>query len=305
MEDRHDRGSGPPATEGTRREIYRKVGVNSEPPSKDHTTLAYISASVPIQTSNCVVYQVDDHVAVITIDRPEARNAVSPEVAQGIEGAIDAAEGERRSLGHDPHRDSAGVLCWRRPEDDSGRSAAELSTARGGFGGVVSRDRSKPLIAAVEGAALAGGTEIVLACDLVVAAEDARFGIPEVNRGLIAAAGGLFRLGRKIPLNLAMECALTGDPIDAPFARRHGLINALCAPGEALATALGLARRISANAPLAARESRAIVLECTSSTDEEAWRRSQAGADRAFASDDVREGVAAFLEKRSPPWTGR
>ena len=162
-----------------------------------------------------------------------------------------------------------------------------------------------PLIAAVEGAALAGGTEIVLACDLVVAAEDARFGVPEVKRGLIAAAGGLFRLGRKIPLNLAMECVLTGDPIDAPFAHRHGLVNSLCAPGEALQTAVGLAHRITANAPLAVRESRSIVLDCTGVDDAEAWRRSEESADRVFASEDVREGVAAFLEKRAPAWTGR
>ncbi|TMM03162.1 MAG: crotonase/enoyl-CoA hydratase family protein [Actinobacteria bacterium] len=261
--------------------------------------------SDPVRTSDCVTYHVDDHVAVITIDRPQARNAVSPEVAQGIEAAIDAAEADEdvwvAVLAGTPPVFCAGADLKAIHE---GR-AADLSTARGGFGGVARRERSKPLIAAVEGAALAGGTEIVLACDLVVAAEDARFGVPEVKRGLIAAAGGLFRLGRKIPLNLAMECVLTGDPIDAPFAHRHGLVNSLCAPGEALQTAVGLAHRITANAPLAVRESRSIVLDCTGVDDAEAWRRSEESADRVFASEDVREGVAAFLEKRAPAWTGR
>jgi enoyl-CoA hydratase len=181
----------------------------------------------------------------------------------------------------------------------------ELATERGGFAGLVRRERTKPLIAAVEGAALAGGTEIVLACDLVVATREARFGLPEVKRGLVAAAGGLFRLGRRIPLNLALECALTGDPIDAELAHQRGLVNQLCDPGQALDTALALARRITANAPLAVRESRAIVLDCTWADDDEAWRRTHEARALVAASDDVREGVAAFLEKRAPVWTGR
>jgi enoyl-CoA hydratase len=259
----------------------------------------------PGRTNDCVTYRVHERCAVITIDRPEARNAVNPEVARGIEAAIDAAEAD------DDVR--VAVLTGAPPVFCAGADlkairegrAAQLATERGGFAGVTSRERSKPLIAAVEGAALAGGTEIVLACDLVVAAHDARFGIPEVKRGLVAAAGGLFRLGRRIPLNLAMECALTGDPIDASLAHRHGLVNDLCAPGEALEHALELARRITANAPLAVRESRAIVLECTTADDAEAWRRSEASAARVLASADVQEGVAAFLERRAPAWVGR
>jgi len=265
-----------------------------------------MSAIATVRTSECITYGVDEeHRAVITIDRPEARNAVSPEVAQGIEAAIDAAEGDDgvRVLvltGVPP------VFCAGADLKaiQAGR-AAQLSTERGGFAGIARRERTKPLIAAVEGAALAGGTEIVLACDLVVAARDAHFGIPEVKRGLVAAAGGLFRLGRRIPLNLALECAMTGDPVDALFAHHHGLVNRLCEPGEALDAALELARRITANAPLAVRESRAIVLDCTCAGDDEAWRRSDQSAARAFASEDVREGVAAFLEKREPIWSGR
>jgi len=260
-------------------------------------------AGVP---SECVTYSADsDHCAVITIDRPEACNAISPEVAQGIEDAIDAAEGDDgvrvAVLTGTPPVFSAGADL---KAIQAGRGD-ELATERGGFAGLVRRERTKPLIASVEGAALAGGTEIVLACDLVVASREARFGLPEVKRGLVAAAGGLFRLGRRIPLNLALECALTGDPIDAELAHQRGLVNQLCEPGQALDTALALARRITANAPLAVRESRAIVLDCTWADDDEAWRRTHEARALVAASDDVREGVAAFLEKRAPVWTGR
>jgi enoyl-CoA hydratase/carnithine racemase len=257
-------------------------------------------------TSDCVSYRVGpDHCAVITIERPEARNAVSPEVARGIEAAIDAVEAD------DTIR--VAVLTGAPPVFSAGADLKaiqagrgdELATERGGFAGVVRRERTKPLIAAVEGAALAGGTEIVLACDLVVSSREARFGLPEVKRGLVAAAGGLFRLGRRIPLNLALECALTGDPIDAELAHRHGLVNQLCDPAQALETALALAHRITANAPLAVRESRAIVLGCTWAGDDEAWLRTNEARDLVSASDDVREGVAAFIEKRAPVWTGR
>jgi enoyl-CoA hydratase len=262
--------------------------------------------AMTVRNSDCVTYRVEaDHCAVITIDRPQARNAVSPEVALGIEAGLDSAEADDDVrvvvLTGSPPVFSAGADL-KAIRDGRGE---ELSTARGGFAGVARRERTKPMIAAVEGAALAGGTEIVLACDLVVASHDARFGLPEVKRGLVAAAGGLFRLGRRIPLNLALECALTGDPIDAEAAHRHGLVNQLCEPGQALESALALARRVTANAPLAVRESRSIVLACTWADDEEAWRRSREARELVGASDDVREGVAAFIEKRAPVWTGR
>src|ERR1700754_1978197 len=201
-------------------------------------------------------YRLHGRCAVITIDRPEARNAISPEVARDVDAGMERAEGDDEVrvivlTGTPP------VFCAGADLKAIGAGRAdELSTERGGFAGVVQRDRTKPLIAAVDGAALAGGTEIVLACDLVVASTAARFGIPEVKRGLIAAGGGIFRLGRKLPLNLAMECALTGDPIDAELAFRHGFVNRLCEPGQALDEALALAERIVVNAPLAVRESR-------------------------------------------------
>jgi enoyl-CoA hydratase len=252
-----------------------------------------------------VAYEVEGHTAVLTINRPHARNAISPQVAHGLEALQDRAEADPDVwvlvlTGAPP------VFCAGADLKAIGAGKAwDLETPRGGFAGVTRRERTKPIIAAVEGAALAGGAEIVLSCDLVVAAHDARFGIPEVKRGLVAAAGGLFRLGRRIPLNVAMEAALTGDPIDAEAAHRHGLVNHLCPPGQARDLAVALAQRIAANAPLAVRESRAIVAECTGADDVVGWERSTDAARRVLDSADVREGVQAFVEKRPPVWTGR
>jgi enoyl-CoA hydratase/carnithine racemase len=243
--------------------------------------------------------------AIVKINRPEARNAVNPAVAQGIEDAVDRIESDDSTW--------VGILTGEPPvfcagadlkEINSG-NAAGLATARGGFGGIVTRERTKPMIAAVDGPALAGGTEIVLSCDLVVASTTATFGIPEVKRSLVAAAGGLFRLGRKIPFNIAMELALTGDPISAELAHQHGLVNRLCEPGEALEVATALAEQICANAPVAVRESRRVVLEATHAPDEVGWKLSAEGMAAAMRSDDFREGLTAFIEKRPPRWQGR
>lgn len=249
-----------------------------------------------------VRYEDRGHVAVITIDRPEARNAVDGDVARGIEAGLDRAESSAARVvvltGVPP------VFCAGADLKAIGAGeAASLSTERGGFAGVTARVRTLPLIAAVDGPALAGGTEIVLSCDLVVASERARFGIPEVKRGLIAGAGGLFRLGRVLPLNVAMEAALTGDPIEAAAAHRYGWVNELCPPGAALERALALAERVAVNAPLAVRESRRIV--AATMHEDEAWAHTLAAADRVLATEDVAEGVRAFVEKRAPVWTGR
>jgi enoyl-CoA hydratase len=242
---------------------------------------------------------------VIKINRPEARNAVNGAVAQGIEEAIDAIEADDETW--------VGILTGEPPvfcagadlkEINSGNAAA-LQTERGGFGGIVQRERTKPLIAAVDGPALAGGTEIVLSCDLVVASSSATFGVPEVKRSLVAAAGGLFRLGRKIPFNIAMELALTGDPIDATRAHHFGLVNRLVEPGQALAEAVALAEQICANAPVAVRESRRIVLEATHAPDDVGWKMSAQGMMAAMSSEDFSEGLTAFIEKRPPQWKGR
>jgi enoyl-CoA hydratase len=243
--------------------------------------------------------------AVIKINRPEARNAVNPAVAEGIEAALDEIEADDSTW--------VGILTGEPPvfcagadlKEINAGNAAGLATKRGGFGGVVQRERSKPLIAAVDGPALAGGTEIVLSCDLVVASSTATFGIPEVKRSLVAAAGGLFRLGRKIPLNVAMELALTGDPIDAERAHHFGLVNRLVEPGQALDAAIALAEQICANAPIAVRESRRVVLEATHAPDDVGWKMSAEGMGKAMQSEDFSEGLTAFIEKRPPEWKGR
>lgn len=248
---------------------------------------------------------IESHVAVITINRPEARNAVNGAVAQGIEAAIDRFE-----------QDDAvwvGIITGVPPVFSAGADlkvinagkGAEMSTERGGFAGITRRERAKPLIAAVDGPALAGGTEIVLSCDLVVASTSASFGVPEVKRSLIAAAGGLFRLPRRLPLNVAMECALTGDPISAEVAHRFGLVNQLTEPGAALDGARALGERVAVNAPVAVRESRRVLLASLGRDDETGWRLSHEGVAQAVGSEDFKEGLTAFIEKRPPVWKGR
>lgn len=256
-----------------------------------------------------VDYELDGHIAVITINRPDARNAVNADVAQGIEAAIDELEADDEAW--------VGVLTGARTEKGyifcAGADLKAMSsdpggmaTAKGGFGGIVQRERTKPIIAAVDGPALAGGTEIVLACDLVVASRTAVFGVPEVKRNLVAAAGGLFRLPRKLPRNIAMELVLTGR-LDFPAERAHqfGLVNELCDEGQALDTAKALAGRVTENAPLAVRESRKIVIEATDQPDEVGWKMSGEGIMKMFGTEDFNEGITAFIEKRAPVWKGR
>jgi enoyl-CoA hydratase len=174
-----------------------------------------------------------------------------------------------------------------------------------GFAGIVQRPPEKPLIAAVEGFAVAGGCEIALACDLIVAARGARFGVPEVKRSLVAAGGALLRLPRRLPAGVAMELALTGDPIDAERAHALGLVNALAEPGRALDAALELAGRIAANGPLALRATKRILSEAPGWPEEEFWQRQGEISGPVFTSEDAREGAVAFAEKRDPVWKGR
>jgi enoyl-CoA hydratase len=242
--------------------------------------------------------------AIATINRPEARNAVNGAVAQGIEAAIDQIE-ENDDIWVGIVTGVPPVFCAGADlKEINAGNAASLATQRGGFGGIVQREHSKPIIAAVDGPALAGGTEIVLSCDLVVASTTATFGIPEVKRSLVAAAGGLFRLPRKIPVNIAMELALTGDPIDATRAHHFGLVNRLVEPGEALDAAIALAEAVCANAPVAVRETRKIVLEATNAPDDIGWKMSIEGMAKAMSSEDFSEGLTAFIEKRPPQWKG-
>ena len=251
-----------------------------------------------------VNFEIRDRIAIITLNRPEARNAVSQQLAEDLEAAIDRLEADDALW--------IGILCGNGPAFCAGADLkaiasgeARLTTERGGFAGLVRRVRTKPLIAAVEGPAVAGGTEIVLSCDLVVASTTARFGLPEVKRSLVANAGGLFRLPRALPTNVAMEMALTGDDLDAEAAHRHGLVNRLVQPGHALATAVELAEAVNANAPLAVRASRRVVLAARLLEDDEAFEVAANATREVFRTEDFREGPRAFVEKRSPVWTGR
>jgi enoyl-CoA hydratase len=255
--------------------------------------------------ASMVDYEKRGPFAVLKINRPEARNAVNGDVAEGIEAGIDRLE-EDDEVWVGILTGEGTVFCAGADlkEINSG-NAGRLSTKRGGFGGITTRERTKPIIAAVDGPALAGGTEIVLSCDLVVASTTATFGIPEVKRSLVAAAGGLFRLGRKIPMNVAMECGLTGDPITAERAYHFGLVNELVEPGQALERAIVLAERICANAPVAVRETRKVMLEATNAPDDVGWQMSIESMGKAMSSEDFSEGLTAFIEKRPPVWKGR
>jgi crotonobetainyl-CoA hydratase len=243
-----------------------------------------------------------EHIALVTLNRPEARNAISPEVSQAMAAVLDEIEadaelravvvtgrGEVFSAGADLKVVAAG-------------KANDIARGKGGFAGIVTRDFPKPIIAAVNGPALAGGFEIVLSCDLVVAAETARFGIPEVKRGLMAAAGGLIRLPKRVPLTVALELAMTGDPIDADRALQLGLVNRVVPAERVLDEATNLANRIGENSPIAVRNSRRLVREAVELSEADGWTRTLELMMPVFESGDAVEGATAFAEKRQPVW---
>ncbi|HKY92134.1 MAG TPA: crotonase/enoyl-CoA hydratase family protein [Nevskiaceae bacterium] len=255
-----------------------------------------------------VLLERDGHLAIVTLNRPEARNAVTMEMAHALEAHIDTIEADPALwvvvlTGAGPSF-CAGVDL--KAVAAAGRDLAKAApvTPRGGFGGIVNRKRTKPWIVAVEGAALAGGTEIVLSCDLVVAARDAVFGLPEVKRGLVAGAGGTLRLPRVLPLNLAMHLVLTGERLEAERAHAHGWVTVLAEPGGARAAAVALAQQILANAPLSVRESRQLLLDGLGKRDEEGFALVAPVVDRLMRTNDLLEGPRAFAEKREPRWTG-
>jgi enoyl-CoA hydratase len=250
-----------------------------------------------------VLTERDGAILVITLNRPQARNAINEAVARGIAAAVDELDGD------DTLR--AGVITGAPPAFCSGMDLKSFAAGEDphiegrGFAGIVQAPPKKPLIAAVEGFAVAGGLEVALCADLIVAASDARFGIPEVKRGLVAAGGGVLRLPQRVPQQLAMEMALTGEMIDAQRAAANGLVARLSEPGDALRTALELARQIIENAPLAVAASKRILSERLAWPVEEQWERQAEITAAVFASEDCREGAVAFAEKRPPVWRAR
>ena len=249
-----------------------------------------------------VLMSEEDGILVVTINRPEAKNAMTKAAAEGIAAAMDRLDSDD-NLRVGILTGAGGTFCS--GMDLKGFLRGESPSIEGrGFGGIVQKPPEKPLIAAVEGYALAGGLELMIACDLVVASAGAKFGIPEVKRGLVAAAGGVMMLPDQIPERIAMELALTGDFIDAARAYELGLINRIT-DGEALAAAKELAASIVANGPLAVRVSKQVIKQSRGWPMDERYTRQTQLIAPVFVSEDAREGAAAFAEKRAPNWKGK
>ena len=247
----------------------------------------------------------EGNIAIITLNRPEARNAINGEMASTMEACLDEfendpelwvgilkAEGTVFSAGADLKEIAAG-------------NGAALVTKRGGFGGITRRDRVKPLIAAITGTAVAGGCEISLSCDMIVASTETVFGLTEVKRSLVAAGGGLFRLPRALGMATAMELITTGDPLSAGRAYELGMVNKVVPVEEVLNEARALAKRITANAPLAVQASRNVAARAMMDDDNDLWRASNQGFQSIVGTEDYKEGPRAFIEKRPPVWKGK
>ena len=254
-------------------------------------------------STELVLVERHDGVLTITINRSAQRNAVNREVAVQVASALEL-------LDSDPSL-SVGVLTGAGGTFSAGMDLKAFANGQtpilpgSGFGGVTQAVVRKPLIAAVEGWALGGGFEMALGCDLIVAAEDAKFGLPEVKRGLIAGEGGVIRLPRRIPYHVALKVLLTGEPLAAVDAKQYGLVSELTASGSALAGAQELARRIAGNAPLALAKVKQVLRETQGLNDAQAFIRQAENASSLLNSEDAHEGALAFAEKRAPVWRGR
>ncbi len=252
-----------------------------------------------------VLYEVEGRIAIITLNRPDARNAVNGAVATAMNDIMQRFESDPEVLV--ALLTGAGNRAFSAGADLKAMAAGKgrlIETEQGGFAGFVRFPRTKPIIAAVNGVALAGGTELALACDLIIAIEEAEFGLPEVARGIIAAGGGLFRLPLALPRARALELILTGERISAHEAHQRGLINHVVPASELLSRAKELAKRICANAPIAVRESLSIAKRAYEFSEEEAWARSMDARVRVMQTADAQEGPRAFAEKREPNWIG-
>jgi enoyl-CoA hydratase/carnithine racemase len=247
-----------------------------------------------------VITEVRSHILVITMVRHDKRNAIDEHMTQALDAALNR-------LDDDPDL-WVGVLTGGPDMFCAGTDMAATSgtpTERGGIYGVVGRARKKPLIAAVEGIAFGGGFEVTMACDLVVAASNARFALPEVKRGLLASSGAMFRASRVLPLNVAKYLVATGAEMTPAEGERHGFINEICEPGGALVSAVALAETICANSPFAVQHSLQAMGQIVTANDGEAWDVSHSFRNKVMASEDSKEGIAAFFEKRPAQWTGR
>lgn len=254
--------------------------------------------------SESVKTEVVDQILVITLNRPQARNAVNLEAAQGLAAALDRLDADDNLV--------IGVLTGSNNTFCSGMDLKAFAATGQrpyvgdrGFAGICERPPRKPLIAAIEGYALAGGCEIALACDLIVAAESAVFGLPEVKRGIVPGSGGMLRLPDRIPYHIAMEAVLTGDMFPAERFHQYGLINRLVEPGKALDAALEMAKQIAANGPLAVQTAKQIISQSRNWRPDEAFDLQRPRIAHIFTSADAKEGATAFAEKRKPVWTGK
>jgi enoyl-CoA hydratase len=263
-----------------------------------------MSADQPaVPTAEAVITERRGSVLLITLNRPEVRNAVNAALAAGVAGALEELDGDEGL--------SVGVLTGAGGFFSAGMDLGAFVKGESawfgdrGFAGITQRAARKPLIAAIEGFALAGGMEIALACDLIVAARGAKMGIPEAKRSLVAAGGALLRMPRRMPYHVVMELALTGDPLPAERFHELGLVNRLVEPGSAVEGALELAASLAKNGPLALIATKQILQEQFDWSSEEMWDRQGAISGPVFASEDAREGSAAFKEKRDPVWKGR
>lgn len=240
---------------------------------------------------------------IVTLNRPEAKNAFNTETAYAMNAAMDVLERENDLF--------IGIITGSSDTFSAGADLKEASSGvkrarppRGGFG-ILARPPSKPLIAAVEGYAVGGGFELALSCDLIVAARDAQFGLPEVRHNVVAIGGGLFRLPKRMPYHLAMELALTGEFRDAEYFHKLGVVNRVVESGTALAASIAWAEALLANGPTALAATKEIIRHAFDWSDEHAWREQMQYARRALDSEDRQEGLRAFREKRKPIWRGR
>jgi len=260
--------------------------------------------ATPVETAPAVLTERrGDAALLITIDRPEVRNAVNAAVAAGIAGALDELDADD-SLSVGIITGAGGFFCAGMDLGAFTRGESPWFGDRG-FAGIAQRASAKPLIAAIEGFAVAGGMEIALACDLIVAAQGAKLGIPEAKRSLVAAGGALLRLPRRMPYHVVMELALTGDTLPAERFHEFGLVNRIAEPGSAVDVALELAAAIARNGPLAVAASKRILQEQFDWSTAEMFERQGAISGPVFTSEDAKEGAAAFKEKRDPVWRGR